>query len=141
MLHRRPASSDSGCLRRALGRRPCRLDGPEYLRTRRNRNASAGGAVQPWSPGFVELRALPHASLMAGLVVALGLVAGASPPVAAAGLKEAEARYQQGDMAGAATLARALGSADGFALAAQATLVEATYLSPDAGKQALFEQA
>jgi hypothetical protein len=44
-------------------------------------------------------------------------------------------------MAGAATLARALGSAEGFALAAQATLVEATYLSPEDGKQALFTQA
>jgi hypothetical protein len=78
---------------------------------------------------------------MAGPVVALGLLAGALPPIAAAGLDAAEARYQQGDMAGAATLARALGSAEGFALAAQATLVEATYLSPEDGKQALFTQA
>jgi hypothetical protein len=78
---------------------------------------------------------------MASLLTALCVVAGALAPAAAGGLDEAEARYGQGDMAGAATVARSLASAKGFALAARATLVEAFYLSPDAGKRALVEQA
>ena len=44
-------------------------------------------------------------------------------------------------MAAAARLGRALGSAEGLALAAKATLVQGTYLSPATEKQALFEQA
>ena len=44
-------------------------------------------------------------------------------------------------MAGAAALARALNSAEGFALAARATLVQGAYLSPAGAKQALFELA
>jgi hypothetical protein len=75
------------------------------------------------------------------LLVAFGLSIGAFSPVAAAGPGEAEALYQRGDMAGAASLARSLSSADGFSLAAKATLVQAVYLSPDAEKQALFELA
>jgi hypothetical protein len=78
---------------------------------------------------------------MARLLIALCVVAGAVAPAAAAGLDEAETRYEQGDMAGAAALARSLASAKGFALAARAMLVEATYLSPDVDKQALVEQA
>ena len=62
-------------------------------------------------------------------------------PAAAGGLDQAEALYGRGDMAGAATLARSQKTASGFALAAKATLVQASYLSPDATKQALFEQA
>ena len=58
-----------------------------------------------------------------------------------AAIGEAEARYEQGDMAGAAALARSLNSAEGFALAARATLVQAAYLSPAGAKQALFELA
>jgi hypothetical protein len=49
--------------------------------------------------------------------------------------------YQQGDMAGAASLARSLDSANGFALAAKATLVQARYLSPDIAKRGLLELA
>ena len=78
---------------------------------------------------------------MAGLLILLCMVFGAPAPLVAAGLDDAEARYEQGDMAGAASLARALASAKGFALAARATLVEAIYLSPDADKQALVERA
>jgi hypothetical protein len=44
-------------------------------------------------------------------------------------------------MAGAAALARSLDSAEGFALAAKATLVQGAYLSPAGDKQALFERA
>jgi hypothetical protein len=80
-----------------------------------------------------------HTALTTRLALPLALVIG--PPAAAAGLDQAEALYQQGDMAGAATLARSLKTASGFALAARATLVQAAYLSPDATKQALFEQA
>ena len=75
------------------------------------------------------------------MLIVLCMVVGAPAPLVAAGLGDAEARYEQGDMAGAATLARALASAKGFALAARATLVEAIYLSPDADKQALVERA
>jgi tetratricopeptide (TPR) repeat protein len=78
---------------------------------------------------------------MAALPILFGLVIGAISPVGAAGLGEAEARYERGDMVGAASLARSAASAEGFALAAKATLVQATYLSPMAEKQALFELA
>jgi hypothetical protein len=78
---------------------------------------------------------------MAALPILLALIIGAISPVAAAGLAEAEARYQRGDMVGAASLARSTASAEGFALAAKATLVQATYLSPMAEKQALLELA
>ena len=78
---------------------------------------------------------------MAGFLIALCVVSGAVAPTAAAGLDEAETRYEQGDMAGAASLARSLASAKGFTLAARATLVEAIYRSSDADKQALVEQA
>lgn len=78
---------------------------------------------------------------IARLVLALCLVVGGLSPATAAGLGEAEALYERGDMAAAASLARSLDSADGFALAAKATLVQAAYLSPEAYKQALFERA
>ena len=78
---------------------------------------------------------------MARWLIVLCLAVGAPAPLVAAGLDEAEARYEQGDMAGAAALARTLASAKGFALAARATLVEAIYLSPDADKQGLLERA
>jgi hypothetical protein len=78
---------------------------------------------------------------MAALPILLGVVIGAASPVGAAGLGEAEARYGRGDMVGAAGLARSTASAEGFALAAKATLVQATYLSPMAEKRALLELA
>jgi tetratricopeptide (TPR) repeat protein len=78
---------------------------------------------------------------MAALPILLALIIGAISPLAAAGLGEAEARYQRGDMVGAANLARSAASAEGFVLAAKATLVQATYLSPMAEKRALLEQA
>jgi hypothetical protein len=78
---------------------------------------------------------------MARLLIVLCMLVGAPAPAAAGGLGDAEARYTQGDMAGAAAVARSLASAKGFALAARATLVEAVYLSPEADKQALVEQA
>jgi hypothetical protein len=75
-------------------------------------------------------------------LLALGLaLGGAVAPAAAAGLGEAEALYQQGEMAEAASMARSLDSAEGFTLAAKATLVQAAYLSPQPEKQALFELA
>jgi hypothetical protein len=78
---------------------------------------------------------------MAQLLILVYLAVGAPAPLVAAGLDDAEARYEQGDMAGAAALARSLASAKGFELAARATLVEALYLSPDADKQGLLERA
>ena len=78
---------------------------------------------------------------MARLFLTLCLVVGGLSPATAAGLSEAEALYEQGDMAAATSLARSLDSAEGFALAAKATLVQAAYLSPEAHKQALFERA
>jgi hypothetical protein len=87
------------------------------------------------------LRLAHRASSIAGLLIALGLLVAATSSGAAAGLDQAEALYEQGDMAGAAALARSLGSAEGFALAARATLVQGAYLSPAAQKQALFELA
>jgi Regulator of microtubule dynamics protein 1-3 len=75
------------------------------------------------------------------LLLVLGLVTAEPALASAAGLDEAETRYAQGDMAGAASVARSLATAKGFALAARATLVEAIYLSPDGDKQALVERA
>jgi hypothetical protein len=82
-----------------------------------------------------------HAGPLAVWLLALGLVLGWCAGAAAAGLGEAEARYARGDMTGAASLARSLNSAEGFALAAKATLVQGAFLSPAAAKQALFELA
>jgi tetratricopeptide (TPR) repeat protein len=81
-----------------------------------------------------------HSSRITRLVVTCCLLLGAVP-AAGAGLSDAEALYEQGDMAAAASLARSQDSAEGFALAAKATLVQAAYLSPEAHKQALFELA
>jgi hypothetical protein len=83
----------------------------------------------------------PPASIATWLLSLVMLTAAPLSRAFAADLGEAEALYEQGDMIGAATLARSLDTASGFALAAQATLVEATYLSPDADKRALFERA
>jgi hypothetical protein len=87
------------------------------------------------------LRSAPHAWRATAWLLALGLAVGGAVAAAAAGLGEAEALYERGDMARAASLARSLDSAEGFALAAKATLVQAAYLSPQAEKQALFELA
>jgi hypothetical protein len=89
----------------------------------------------------VELPSPPRGSPLAGLSVLLCLVFGAPAPLLAAGLGDAVVRYEQGDLAGAASVARSLATAKGFALAARATLVQAVYLSPDADKQALVERA
>jgi hypothetical protein len=78
---------------------------------------------------------------MARLLAVICLLIGVISAARAAGLNEAEALYEEGDMTGAARLARSLASADGFALAAQATLVQASYLSPRAEQPALFERA
>jgi hypothetical protein len=89
----------------------------------------------------VELPSPPRGSPLAGLSLLLCLIFGAPVPLVAAGLGDAQARYEQGDMAGAAVLARALATAKGFALAARATLVQAIYLTPVADKPALVERA
>lgn len=67
----------------------------------------------------------------------LGLISAA----AAGELPEAEALYHDGAMREAASLARAAGGADGFALAAKATLVDAVYRAPADEKAALLERA
>lgn len=59
----------------------------------------------------------------------------------AADLDEAKQLYGQGAMAAAAKLARSVGTADGYALAAQATLVDAVYLADRASRADLFAQA
>jgi hypothetical protein len=92
--------------------------------------------------GFRSLQTAFHArpvmTALLALVVAWG---GATWPARATELAQAEALYERGDLAQAATLARASGSAAGFSLAAKATLVQATYLSPKAEKAATFELA
>ena len=49
--------------------------------------------------------------------------------------------YDQGAMLNAAELARGFGTADGYALAAQATLVAAIYQVPDGPDETLLRQA
>jgi tetratricopeptide (TPR) repeat protein len=60
---------------------------------------------------------------------------------AAGGLPRAEALYRAGDMREAAAAARTLGSADAYALAAKASLVEAIYQAKDGERTSLLEQA
>lgn len=67
----------------------------------------------------------------------IGLAAGAP----AAGLDEAERLYRAGNMLEAARVARAVGSADAFALAAKATLVDALYLAPAQERGVLLHRA
>lgn len=73
------------------------------------------------------------------LTVALALLALGHGPARGGDLEAAQALYEQGAFEKAADLARVLGSADGHALAARATLVEALYLAPDDEKLALLE--
>jgi hypothetical protein len=128
--------------RRSRGREgsaACLRDHREYLRRTTARVRSKN--VLRSRDQSVELPSPPRGSPLAGLSILLCILFGAPAPLVAADLGDAEARYEQGDMAGAATLARALATAEGFALAARATLVEAIYLTPDADKQALVERA
>ena len=66
---------------------------------------------------------------------------GALTSTKAAGLDEADRLYRAGNMLEAARVARAVGSADGYALAAKAALVDALYLAPDHERPALLQQA
>lgn len=70
------------------------------------------------------------------LIVALALLTVAHAPARAETLEVAEALYRQGSFEKAADLARALGSADGHALAARAMVVEAMWLAPQDEKLA-----
>jgi hypothetical protein len=129
-----------GCERR-LGA-PCHRGGGDYLRTNRRIDVRASAAAVKSARGLdPELQPEACASQMARWLVALGLGIGAFLPPAAAGSGKAEALYQRGEMAAAASLARSQHSAEGYSLASKATLVQAAYLSPDAQKQALFELA
>ena len=60
---------------------------------------------------------------------------------AAADLGEAQRLYAAGNMLEAARVARAAGTADGFALAAKATLVDALYIAPAAERDMLLRVA
>jgi tetratricopeptide (TPR) repeat protein len=64
------------------------------------------------------------------------------PSVAAAdGLEEAERLYQSGNMLEARRVAQATDSADGYALAAKAALVDALYMAPEHERETLLEGA
>ncbi|MGH6912473.1 MAG: hypothetical protein ACREH3_02060 [Geminicoccales bacterium] len=78
---------------------------------------------------------------MRSLLAAAVLVAGLTPPAAVADLAAAQALYEQGAMHRAAQTARHLQTANGFALAAKATLADAIYLTPKAAEPALLERA
>jgi tetratricopeptide (TPR) repeat protein len=56
-------------------------------------------------------------------------------------LDEARQLFERGNMIEAARLAREEGSADGLALAAKATLVDAVYVAPEAARMGLLDQA
>lgn len=71
------------------------------------------------------------------IVAWLGLISAA----VAAELPEAEALYRDGAMREAAAVARSVGGAEGFALAAKATLVDAVYLASEDDKAALLDRA
>ena len=97
------------------------------LRTKRK----GGGAT--WASGHDgdEVRRL---LIAAALLLAAG-------PASAQDLAEAMALYDQGVMLKAAELARGFGTAEGHALAAQATLVAAVYLVPGGPDRSLLRQA
>lgn len=87
-----------------------------------------------------NVRRLAIASLLGvglGAALAMGLAAVAHGQ----DLDEARALYDRGAMLKAAELARGFGTADGHALAAQATLVAATYQVPGGPDRKLLHQA
>lgn len=73
--------------------------------------------------------------------IAAGLVMIAIALLAASPLDQALALYGEGNMLEAARLARDAGSADGYALAAKATLVDAVYLAPETARFVRLEAA
>jgi hypothetical protein len=75
------------------------------------------------------------------VLLALALVVAAIAPAQGQELEQARALYDQGVMLKAAELARGSGTADGYALAAQATLVAAIYQVPGGPDGALLRQA
>ena len=68
----------------------------------------------------------PRVSMPRRILLALALLAGVAA-THGKDLVEASALYDRGAMLKAAELGRGIGTADGFALAAQATLVAAVY--------------
>ncbi|HEX5078762.1 MAG TPA: hypothetical protein VFV80_06380 [Geminicoccaceae bacterium] len=81
-----------------------------------------------------------RASLPGRILLALALLAGVGA-THGKDLVEATALYDRGAMLKAAALARGIGSADGFALAAQATLVAAVYQVHGTPDRRLLQQA
>lgn len=75
-------------------------------------------------------------AVVIGLLI--GLLAGPAP---AADLLQAQALYSAGEMRAAAALARRLGTADAYALAARASLVEAVYQADPGDRAALLVRA
>jgi tetratricopeptide (TPR) repeat protein len=75
------------------------------------------------------------------VLLVLALALGVGTAARAQDLAEAMALYDQGVMLKAAELARGFGTADGHALAAQATLVAAVYLVPGGPDRSLLRQA
>jgi hypothetical protein len=71
----------------------------------------------------------------------VALSAPAAQGLEAEPLAGAQTLYRLGAMAAAAAEARTRDGADGLALAAQATLVEALYLAPSAARKSLIERA
>lgn len=78
---------------------------------------------------------------MTRLLAVIGLLALCCGFRGADGLAEAEALYADGAFARAATVGRALDTAEGYALAARAMLVEGSYVAAAEEKPAVFEQA
>jgi hypothetical protein len=75
------------------------------------------------------------------LVIAVALLLAAGPAAHGQELAEARVLYDQGAMLKAAELARGFGTADGYALAAQATLVAAIYQVRGGADETLLRQA
>ena len=75
------------------------------------------------------------------VLLALALLIGAGAAAHGQDLRQAHTLYDQGAMLKAADLARGFGTADGYALAAQATLVAAIYQVPGRPDETLLRQA
>jgi hypothetical protein len=75
------------------------------------------------------------------VLLALALLIGAEAAARGQDLREAYALYDHGVMLKAAELARGFGTADGYALAAQATLVAGIYQVPGGPDRGLLRQA
>jgi len=105
------------------------------------RSSSQVGAGQASGQAIVNGLGRSASGTARRILLALALLIGVGTAAHGQDLLEAQALYDQGVMLKAAELARGFGTADGHALAAQATLVAAIYQVPGGPNETLLRQA